>query len=371
MDARSQLSWGVRPGELRTGFLSIHAASPPSRRPCEGRRVCAPARFAGVGAPDGRDRESAVRFRATECAGVDAPRPACRATVRRGKAPGAAGRLPNPGPNPHCNRRARGSILVERAVAIATTARVSPRRACSPAVECWALDGHRVSMTSFPRWSQLSRMGRFHALLWRVSKAHYIEGFEVRLLLPDRSERNTMLEKLRDALGLIAERDPLRFAYLRRDVPRIFAGISINHAEYWAELSMCLFRFDCVKDPAVTPQQLALTLLHEGAHARLARAGFTYEEARRTRIERICVATECHFARKLPDSEVLRAAAEARLERPPEFWTDEAFQSRAASAVANGDVWTSAGTLIARPIAWMLRHRRRLTYAAADERLRG
>ena len=135
---RSQLSCGVRPGELRNGFLSIQAASPPSRLPWKGEVARAPARVAGIGPPDDRDLESTLRCRATRCAGIAAPRPAFRVTVRQGRhqVRPASYRIPvltriaTDGRAKHpCGARGR----------YRDRARVSPRCVCSPAAECWAL----------------------------------------------------------------------------------------------------------------------------------------------------------------------------------------------------------------------------------------
>ena len=73
--------------------------------------------------------------------------------------------------------------------------------------------------------------------------------------------------------------------------------------------------------------------MHEGAHARLLRAGVGYAEPARARVERICVGQEAAFARRLPDGAALVAEALARRDAPararPELYSNRAQRARA------------------------------------------
>jgi hypothetical protein len=69
-------------------------------------------------------------------------------------------------------------------------------------------------------------------------------------------------------------------------------------------------------------------IVHEAAHARLARYGVGYTEDMRARVEALCVRRELAFAAKLPDGDAVRAWIEANTELSPEAFTDTAFAQR-------------------------------------------
>jgi len=160
-----------------------------------------------------------------------------------------------------------------------------------------------------------------------------ILGVEVRVLLPDRGEFEIAIGKVHDALKLIATHDPRRFARLTRDVRRIWVGPTVNRAEWFVELEMCVLRFGYVLSRDTSAARLALTLAHEATHARLDRGGFGYEEERRARLERICVSEEIALAERLPDASTLAADARSRLSHGPEVFTDAAMRERADQAL--------------------------------------
>jgi hypothetical protein len=69
-----------------------------------------------------------------------------------------------------------------------------------------------------------------------------------------------------------------------------------------------------------------MTLVHEATHARIAKAGITYKQALRARIERLCVEEEAAFADKLPQGQQLAADARRRLEE--KWWETPAMFDR-------------------------------------------
>ena len=161
-----------------------------------------------------------------------------------------------------------------------------------------------------------------------------MSGFDVRALLPDRRERTVIFEKVAAAVALLAEHDERRLQYLRRDLPRVWVfGLPAAIAQCRYELRMCVLDFDYVTSDATTPAHLALTLVHEGAHARLARAGCRYHEAARGRIERVCVRQEAAFARRIPGADRLVDEAEERLENPDELFSNRARRERELAAL--------------------------------------
>src|SRR5713101_80933 len=157
--------------------------------------------------------------------------------------------------------------------------------------------------------------GRFLRLLFRLSRRVALDGFDARAFLSDLEERGLMTTKLTTALSLLAQYAPVRLAALRRDLPRILIGPSHDLAQCIYGASMCHLSFEYVTDPQTTPTRLAMTLVHEGTHARLLRAGLPYKERFRRRVERLCVLSEIIFARRLPDAEGEILDVSKRLER--------------------------------------------------------
>ena len=171
----------------------------------------------------------------------------------------------------------------------------------------------------------LSPTDRFHRFVFRFGHRSDTDGFEVRAMLPDRREREVIFGKVAAAVSLIAEHDRRRFAYLLRHLPRVWVvGLPAAIAQCHHNLGMCVLDFDYVTAESTSAGHLAQTLIHEGAHARLARAGFSYNEPARPRIERICVRQEAAFARRLPGATQLVGEAEERLQ-----YRDELFSNRA------------------------------------------
>ena len=143
MHVRSQLSWGVSPRRTREWAPQYPSDVPPSYQQFEGELDLAPARFAGIEAPDrygSRWSRSVSRHEVHRSRGA---RVGIQSHGAPRRSPDSVGKFPDPGLTCHCSRRARGSIVVERAVAIATTARVSPRRYVRPQLN-EALGGHTV-----------------------------------------------------------------------------------------------------------------------------------------------------------------------------------------------------------------------------------
>jgi hypothetical protein len=68
---------------------------------------------------------------------------------------------------------------------------------------------------------------------------------------------------------------------------------------------MCELNQHFVCDENTSIAQIASTIVHEAAHARLMRLGFGYEEPKRLRIEHICFDAQRAFVRRLPDSDGL------------------------------------------------------------------
>ena len=138
-------------------------------------------------------------------------------------------------------------------------------------------------------------------------------------------EEDEALEKIDGALKLIAVYAPKNFGSLNKVVSSILVTSGVwAYGLYHPERKIIQLNGDYVTNPETTHQDVACTLIHEAQHGRLYRMGFGYEDAVRTRIERICMTAERNFARNLPDSEALVANLEERLELDWEpYLTDE------------------------------------------------
>jgi hypothetical protein len=164
---------------------------------------------------------------------------------------------------------------------------------------------------------------KYHALTFRLGRRASIRGFDVRAFLPLRSEWSILQSRIEEALRLIELHSPLRFRYLQRDIQRIWITLIPSRGAFVHGFGMCVIDFDYAIDSDTTSEELALTLVHEGTHARLRRCGFGYDETIRARIERICIRNELAVARRLPDSGDLVEMKEGRLAWEDKEWSDE------------------------------------------------
>jgi hypothetical protein len=144
-------------------------------------------------------------------------------------------------------------------------------------------------------------------------------------------EAEAQLRRVEEALCLIKTHDRLRYDRLLRDLDRVWVAILPGIVGCYSEgLRACQLDPRHVLDENTPTEVIASTIVHEATHARLHRAGIGYDEARRDRIEAVCVRRELAFARKLPDGEEVRAYAGRLLElcAEPGLWTDAKFDER-------------------------------------------
>lgn len=160
-------------------------------------------------------------------------------------------------------------------------------------------------------------------LLWRLSETRLIEGVEVRVFESSPESQSTFA-RATAALQLIARSDRMRIHKLRTGT----RGLLFTHAgggSYLPSLNIC--RFGIEYSARRTPLQLAMTIVHESTHARLARLGCGYEAEIREEVERTCVGAEITFAEKIPGSQEEIERARALLAR--EWWKEEALTIQA------------------------------------------
>lgn len=166
-------------------------------------------------------------------------------------------------------------------------------------------------------------------MLYRMSTKRTLHGIPVaaNLLSSQEEKEEEVFEKIDSALELIARFAPKKFRSLRKVVSSIYVtGGFWGIGRYQWKQKLVELNRGYVTDSKTTRQDVACTLIHEAQHGRLHRLGFGYEDAVRTRIERICMTAERNFARKLPGNEALAAQLEERIDFDWEpFLSDEAL----------------------------------------------
>jgi hypothetical protein len=164
-------------------------------------------------------------------------------------------------------------------------------------------------------------MSSLRDLPWRVvvhrAQRQDVAGLEVRVLSRG-DDAHGIFRKVADALKLVEDVAPYRLARLRRDLTCILVT-QTGGAHYLPRLRVCRLGIDMIGSAPTA--EIAMTIIHEGTHARLWSAGFESEERCRERIERLCVRAEVAFAERIPGTEALVAKTEELLES--RWWTRE------------------------------------------------
>lgn len=108
-----------------------------------------------------------------------------------------------------------------------------------------------------------------------------------------------VLAKATAALELIERYDPPLRTQISDHVRRLLFT-ETSGSGYLAGIATCRFAIGYAR--RVPPLELAMTIVHEATHARLAGLGTRYRGAEREAIERTCVEAEISFAAKVPGS---------------------------------------------------------------------
>ena len=174
--------------------------------------------------------------------------------------------------------------------------------------------------------------------------------------------RDAAMEKMRQALDLLAGHAPAQLERIRTHMHGVFVGpISGVLASWRRGMRACIVSEDYVLDPETTAEDLASTLIHELTHARLDARAFGYDERVRARIERVCFLAERNWAARLPSSEAqeaLERRTAAYLALPADHWTD-------AARMARFDARARSGPLLTRAMWWARRIARHMREAGA------
>ncbi len=93
-------------------------------------------------------------------------------------------------------------------------------------------------------------------------------------------------------------------------------GMEGHRLAYWnSRTRRCVLTESYVASADTTSESIALTLVHEAMHARLAALGERYRDGRRAHVEVLCGMAELAFARRLPSHDQLVAQAIYQIEK--------------------------------------------------------
>lgn len=175
----------------------------------------------------------------------------------------------------------------------------------------------------------LARRFLASVLIHRSPREMYGRIFVADLLADARSDRRIAV--VRSALQLAACRFPRGHSLAQRYLPRIL--IVSGGGQAFAPTVQA-----CILDTAFVDREdhaaIASLIFHEAAHARIERSGIRYSQARRERIERICVGVQADALSAFGDES---AAERARAALLAPWWDDESrLRRRAEQLRAHG-----------------------------------
>jgi hypothetical protein len=140
------------------------------------------------------------------------------------------------------------------------------------------------------------------------------------------------LRRVAEALLLMKQQSPLHYSRILRHLDRIWVDVLADaNASYWRKLNACKLDERFVLREDTTIEQIASAIVHEATHARLDRWGVAYDEAKRHRIETICMRRELDFVSELPASDALQDQLRLMLDyyrNNAEFFTDGNMRAR-------------------------------------------
>ena len=122
----------------------------------------------------------------------------------------------------------------------------------------------------------------WYSLLWRFSKPTGEPEVELGVLSAfNPRHRELARQRVASALTLIRELDPSRARRLARDLARVLVAPASEQGLYLHATRTCLIDVDVAGGDGATAENLALLLVHEATHARLAALGFRTRAGRR------------------------------------------------------------------------------------------
>lgn len=131
---------------------------------------------------------------------------------------------------------------------------------------------------------------------------HHIRGFPV-AVTNTRSDIATtqVLQRLAEALDLIAAYAPRRFRRMQRDLAGLVVRRFPCRGAYFPQERECLVELTFTVNPRHTLAEIASSMVHEATHARIARVCGSLPQEQRAHEERLCREAELEFGLALPD----------------------------------------------------------------------
>jgi hypothetical protein len=157
-------------------------------------------------------------------------------------------------------------------------------------------------------------------------------------------QTETVLQRLDDALALIAQYQPWRLAHLRRDLSHFVVARFPCRGAFFPEQRACMTELTFLARTDITAAPVASSILHEGMHARVHAMGVDAATRDRAREERLCRRVELEFGSALPSElgapVVERALASLELGdedvAPTVDWVEAQRRQRAIDDQARG-----------------------------------
>jgi hypothetical protein len=135
-----------------------------------------------------------------------------------------------------------------------------------------------------------------------ISVRREVRGIPVRVFNTRRDiDTAQVLERLGQALDLIATHAPRQFRRLQQDLAGILVRRFPCRGAFFHQERECLVELTFTVNPRHTLAEIAASILHEATHARVARMCRTLPQEQRAREERLCRKAELEFGQSLPD----------------------------------------------------------------------
>jgi hypothetical protein len=180
-----------------------------------------------------------------------------------------------------------------------------------------------------------------------VTERHTLHGIAVSVI-NTRKDISTaqVLERLAEALGLIATYAPRRFRRMQKDMAGLVVRRFPCRGAFFSEERECLVELTFTVNPRHTVAEIASSIIHEATHARVASMCGPLPQEQRAREERLCRRAELEFGRALPDGQSASVLQRARFAlgmsdhevAPAVDWTEGARRVASADAEARREL---------------------------------
>lgn len=180
--------------------------------------------------------------------------------------------------------------------------------------------------TTAPKPGELSIGDRLE-LRWSTGRE--VDGLWIGTI---ESDAESIIRRVEDAISVSRLHDPRRYRRLCHDFSRIWVRLLPGDlANFNSAIRACQLDSRHVRDEAVSASELAASIVHEAAHARIDRC-VPYREELRDRIEAACLRRELAFARQLPDNHGFVERMHNRLTSPLPARSGATLSSRSGAS---------------------------------------